>query len=134
MRAISMKQISLGMLLAAGVFSHGLATAETINQSLCVRSLNKTMSDGQAQMVLDLVVALTLAGDERGVDRVRRDYGMGMETTPLRDAFRLIASPQALGVIDYRSVATRVADAEQFQAFLAAYRQRVKNDGLSSVN
>lgn len=47
MRAISMKQISLGMLLAAGVFSHGLATAETINQSLCVRSLNKTMSDGQ---------------------------------------------------------------------------------------
>lgn len=95
---------------------------------------NRTLDDAQARNVLDLAVALTLAGDERGVDRVRRDFGLGMEATPYRDGFRLISTPQSLGVIDYRTVASKVADAEQFQAFLGAYRQRMKKGGLSSLN
>lgn len=95
---------------------------------------NRTLDDTQARSVLDLAVVLTLGGDERGVDRLRQDYGLGMEGTPYRDGFRLISTPQSKGVIDYRSVAAKVTDAEQFQAFLGAYRQRLKAGGLSSVN
>ncbi|MHA1597478.1 MAG: hypothetical protein ACTSV1_02045, partial [Alphaproteobacteria bacterium] len=88
----------------------------------------------QGQTILNLAVAMTLSGNERGIDRLLRDYGDAMDEGPFRDAFRLIASPQSFGLIDYASIAGKVADVENFQAFMEAFQERLKEQKLSAIN
>jgi len=92
------------------------------------------LDDVQGQTVLNMAIAMTLSGNERGIDRLRRDYGAAMENSRFRDAFRLIASPQTLGLIDYGSIARKVTDVENFQTFMAAYQERLKERKLSAMN
>jgi tetratricopeptide (TPR) repeat protein len=92
------------------------------------------LTDDEARMVLDWATALTLAQDERGVAAVRRRYMQAMERTPFRDAFDLITTIPEDGVIDYRTVAERIKQAEDFKSFLAAYRDRLRTEGLSAIN
>jgi hypothetical protein len=49
-----------------------------------------------------------------------------MDDSQFRDAFRLIAAVQSLGLIDYRTIGGKVAQAENFRGFIAAYRERLK--------
>ena len=92
------------------------------------------LEESQAQTVLNLVVALALSGNERGLGRLREDYGVAMDATELKDAFRLIASPNTVGMLDYRTVASKVATANNFKSFMSAYRERQKAGKLSSLN
>ncbi len=92
------------------------------------------LDDKQGQYVLNLAIALTLSGNERSLNRLRSDYGEAMEASTYREAFRLIASPQTVGLIDYGSIADKVKDVENFQAFMTAYRDRLSHQKLSSIN
>lgn len=92
------------------------------------------LNEKQARYVLNLAIALTLGGNERGIDRLRRDFGSAMDQTRFREAFQLIARPQTKELIDYSSIASRVAEAENFQSFMTAYRERLKEGGLSAIN
>ncbi len=92
------------------------------------------LEDKQAKAILDLAVAMTLARNERGIATLRRSYGPSMKNTPLGDAFRLIASTEAQGLLDYRTIKGKVKDVENFQAFMTAYRERLKKEKLSSLN
>ncbi len=92
------------------------------------------LDDLQGQTVLNIAIAMTLSGNERGIDRLRRDYGAAMDDSRFRDAFRLIASPDTLGLISYSSIAGKVADVENFQTFMAAYQERLKERKLSAIN
>jgi len=92
------------------------------------------LSDRQSQTILNLAITMTLAGNERGVDRLQRDYGGAMDNTLNRDAFRLIASPKEPGLINYPSIAGKVAKVENFQNFLSEYQERLKEQNLSSIN
>ena len=94
----------------------------------------QALNDRQGKFVLSLAIALTLSGEERAVGRVRRDYGAAMETGPYKGAFRLIAGAQSAGLIDYRTVASRVGDVENFQAFLTDYNERLREQKWSAVN
>ncbi|MEE9545081.1 MAG: hypothetical protein V3V55_05750 [Rhodospirillales bacterium] len=94
----------------------------------------KPLDDKQGRYVLNLAIALTLSGNERSLNRLRVDYGEAMETGPYREAFRLIASPQTVGLIDYGSIADKVKDVENFQAFMTVYRDRLSQQKLSSIN
>lgn len=88
----------------------------------------------EARLVLDWATALTLARDENGVRTLRRRYGEAMARTPLARAFDLITTPPEQGLIDYRTVADRIKQADDFRAFLTAYRDRLRTDGLSAIN
>ena len=92
------------------------------------------LDDSQAQTILNLAVALTLSGNQRAVNRLRRDIGPAMDKTSYKDAFRLIASNQTQGLEDYRSIADKVVIAENFRGFMDAYKERLKADRLSSIN
>jgi hypothetical protein len=92
------------------------------------------LDDKQGQYVLNLAIALTLSGNERSLNRLRSDYGEAMEASTYREAFRLIASPQTVGLIDYGSIADKVKDVENFQAFMISYRDRLSHQKLSSIN
>ncbi len=94
----------------------------------------KPLSEAQARHVLNLAIALTLGGNERAVVRLRENYDAAMAQTAFKDAFRLIASPQTLGIIDYRTIASRVNDAENFQSFMAAYKEKLRTGRLSQIN
>ena len=92
------------------------------------------LDDLQGGFVLNQAIAMTLSGNERGIDRLRRDYGVAMDNTQFRDAFRLIASPQTLGLISFSSIAGKVADVDNFQTFMDAYQERLDERKLSAIN
>lgn len=94
-----------------------------------------TLDTTQARRVLDWATALTLANDDAGVATLRSRYLGAMQKTSYRDAFDLITAAPADGVIDYRTVADRIKQAENFQSFLSAYRDRLREGGaLSAIN
>lgn len=93
----------------------------------------KPLNPEQATDVLNYAISLTLSGNERGLGRVRRDYGRAMEATRLKDAFRLVTAPTALGLISPESVTQRVKLAENFKTFLGEYKRRLKEKGLSGL-
>jgi len=86
----------------------------------------QTVTDEQAKTILNLATTLTLSGNQRAINRLRKDYGPAMDGSQFRDAFRLIATAQSLGLIDYRTIGGKVAKAENFRGFMAAYRERQK--------
>jgi hypothetical protein len=92
------------------------------------------LPEPQARMVLDIATALTLANDERGVQRIRRIYGPLMAASPYRDAFALLSSDLERGVIDYRRVGDKIKEVESFKTFLTSYRQKLQQGGLSAIN
>lgn len=91
---------------------------------------NAPLDDKQSAYILNEAIALALSNNERGLDRLRLDYITAMDATPLKDAFRLIASPQTIGLIDYNTIAAKVTDVKNFQTFMAAYLERMKSKTL----
>jgi len=91
------------------------------------------LSEKQALSVLNYAIALTLSDNERGVRRVRDDYGTPMEGTTYRDAFQLITAQKTADAVNARDVAAKVQDAENFQSFLTEYRDRLKTQTLSEL-
>ena len=94
----------------------------------------KALTEEQASQVLNLAVALTLAGNERSVAQVRRGYGKAMDATPYGEAFRLIANPGFADPSQFRTVAAKVSEAEGFQTYLAAFRERLDQGPISAIN
>ncbi len=93
------------------------------------------LDDTQARYVLNRAVSLTLATDEEGLSRLRQDHGAAMEAGPYADAFRLISANRIEDTTDVRAlVQTNVREAEGFQTFLAAYRDRLRQSTLSAIN
>ena len=66
-------------------------------------SPGRKLNEKQAQFVLNFGVALAYSGNNRGITRLSRDYLKEMDSTTFKDAFRLIASPDNIGLIDYFS-------------------------------
>ncbi|MBE0529703.1 MAG: tetratricopeptide repeat protein, partial [Rhodospirillales bacterium] len=96
-------------------------------------TFKQPLDDKQGLAVLKLTIALALSGNERGLSRTRTDFGPLMAESPYADAFRLIASPSETGLIDYQTVAGKVKEAENFQSFMADYRDRLKTNKLSEL-
>ena len=94
----------------------------------------RKLDEKQAQLVLNLGVALSYGSNNRGITRLSRDYLKEMDATSFKDAFRLIASPDNMGLIDYRTVASRVKMVSNFKNFMSDYRKRLKTGNLSQVN
>ncbi len=56
-----------------------------------------------------------------------------MAKSRLKDAFLLVASPATVGLLDPAQVSAGVKEAENFQTFMAAYRERLKKQNLSDL-
>ena len=106
---------------------------QQILKSLGTRPRNP-IDETQARYLLNLGIAYALAGNARALGRLRSEYGQAMEKTPLKAAFNLIASPQPQDFVSRESIAGRVQLAENFKAFMAVYRERLKKGNLSAIN
>ena len=94
----------------------------------------KGLDDRQAQTVLNFGVALAMSGNDRGMGQLRKDFTAGMNASPFKDAFNLIVSPNSVGLVDYRSLAKKVATVSNFKDFMVVYKERLKAGKLSSLN
>lgn len=95
---------------------------------------NQPLQPGQALDILNYTIALTLSGNDRGLAQVRENYGDAMRATDLKDAFILIATPEQFGLISFESIPSKVRVAENFQTFLAEYKERLEAEALSQIN
>lgn len=94
----------------------------------------RSLSDQNARIVLDWATALTLAGDERTLVRVRQRYTAVMADTPYRDAFALITTPRERGTMDIAAVRQQIEQAEQFKSFMIEYEDMIGERPLSAIN
>lgn len=95
---------------------------------------NKRLVPEQAQHVIDLATALTLAKDERGLARLRKVYADAMKASPMADAFDLLTSPPEHGIMDYHKVPDMIKQVQDFQTFMSEWQKKAKEQGLSSLN
>ena len=93
-----------------------------------------TLSDANARLVLDWATALTLAGDERTLVRVRQRYTGPMSSTPYKDVFNLITTPRERGQMDAQQMRAQIQQAEQFKSFLVEYKDMIGQKPLSAIN
>ncbi len=98
--------------------------------SMAVPSVETPIDDETAGIVVDWATALILAGDEQGVDRLRRLYGERMEKTAYRDEFLLLTAENEQGVPDYRTVPGKIKQVEDYRT---AYLKKLRKEGLSSA-
>jgi hypothetical protein len=92
------------------------------------------LSESQAQIVLNWATALTLGKDDRGLATLRRVYGPAMTGTSLQAAFDLLTSAPDKQLTDFPGLAEKIKQAQAFKTFLAAYKDKVTAQGLSSIN
>ncbi|HLI22661.1 MAG TPA: hypothetical protein VKV32_16170, partial [Stellaceae bacterium] len=89
-----------------------------------------------SRLVLAWAAALTLEGDQAGVDKLRHDWGPAIAGTQTAQAFDLITENPSSGVAGGGSVAdvaSRVAEIGNLQSFMATYRERLASNGLSAA-
>lgn len=110
------------------------ANAAAALSELAPEPEGNSLSDQNARIVLDWATALTLAGDERTLVRVRQRYTVPMADTPYRDAFALITTPRERGVMDVASIRQQIEQAEQFKSFMIEYEDMIGEKPLSAIN
>ncbi len=92
------------------------------------------LSADQAEWLVNTAIALSLAGDTTGLDKLAIDYGAGMAGTKQSDTFRILTSPEkATQLRDITAAQARITDVDMFQGFLDAYRKADTAPGDAKV-
>jgi hypothetical protein len=81
-----------------------------------------------APLLLNRAVALSLASDRRGLKALANRYGERMEGTDQAKAFAMLTAADN-GLVE--SVSAEMAGVDRIDAFLTAYRERLKKTSLS---
>ena len=89
----------------------------------------ETIDEEVGRTALLWAVALKLNRDEEGLRQLFELYGPGMKGSPLAATFDYIARPSDGVGFDADSIQRRIADVDQFQAFMKNYRERLLNSG-----
>jgi hypothetical protein len=82
--------------------------------------------------VLNLAVAHTLAGDRPALEALRAEWGAAMSAGPHAEAFTLLA--EDLDPDSVATIAQQLAQVDRVQAFMASYRERLRETQLSDLN
>jgi len=91
------------------------------------------LDDEQAIRVLNLATAYTLSGNERALIRTRQDFAVSMAKTRFNEAFRLVAAPLSVGLINPNSVSQRIKMVTNFRSFLDKYKDQLEENELSAI-
>ena len=90
------------------------------------------LAPAESQAVLNLAIAQTLAGSRKALDDLAGRYGAAMAKTPQSGAFALLVSD--FDRADITKVTEELEGIQQVQAFMAGYKARIADGGLSKVN
>jgi tetratricopeptide (TPR) repeat protein len=86
------------------------------------------------RQVLNLAIAYALAGDAEGLRSVRERFGDKMNVGATKDAFGLVTSITEGGAVSDKALSARFAELQEFQQFMAGYREKLKSSALSAIN
>ncbi|MCZ6862862.1 MAG: tetratricopeptide repeat protein [Alphaproteobacteria bacterium] len=92
------------------------------------------ITDNQSRILIAWSVTLLLSGDTEGLKTLRFEYGKAMEKSAYRDAYRTISTEISEILPEYGQIVAKVAEVDQFQAFMADYRRRIAQGGLQAIN
>lgn len=87
-----------------------------------------------ADLVLRWGIALTMENDTDGLTSLRDRFGPAMEKTKYKEAFKAIAGVEIGLVPDFKELVRKTGDLDDFQSFLASYRDKVQSNALSAIN
>ena len=87
-----------------------------------------------ADLVLRWGIALTMENDTDGLTSLRDRFGPAMEKTKYKEAFKAIAGVDIGFVPDFKELVRKTGDLEDYQSFLASYRDKVQSNALSAIN
>ncbi len=110
---------------AAGVYTR-LAAA--------IPKRKKKITDNQSRILIAWSVTLLLSGDPEALKTLRFEYGKAMENSAYRAAYRTITTEISENLPEYSKIVAKVAEVDQFQAFMADYRRRIAQGGLQAIN
>lgn len=84
--------------------------------------------------ILRWATALALSGDEEALQKLRTRFAATFEGTPEAEAFLVLTSRVDRNQQSFQTAVKRVAGVDQLEAFMSAYRERLKSGGLSAIN
>ena len=74
-------------------------------------------------------MGFALGGDVFGLSRLRSKFGEAMVVTPEWPMFDLVTNQVAITSLEFKAVASQVADVGGINAFLASYRDTYAGEG-----
>lgn len=125
-------------LLRAGIYWRGQrwASAAVTTENLLGqrwRAGVKLNGIEQSQRV-QLAVSYYMAGDSSSLKGLNQRYGDKMAKGPHAETFRVLTHNVDHSQIKFRDLAGQIARVADLEAFMASYRNTVKNDGFSAIN
>jgi tetratricopeptide (TPR) repeat protein len=82
-----------------------------------------TLDPQISSMVVNRATALSLAGDNAGLEALRRDFGPAMDKSKDSAFFRLLTRPEeSAGLADANTIRQRITEIDLFRSFLEKYR------------
>jgi hypothetical protein len=81
------------------------------------------IDDTKSRLVLNRAVALALAEDQDGLQRLRQTWWTSMRDSKDGELFQVLTRSAAEGGLDLETIRAQVAEIDMFKGFLAAYRK-----------
>lgn len=86
----------------------------------------------QAGWLINCAIAVSLAGDSAGLEKLRNDYSAPVASLPQNDTFLMLTQPERSDESrDIAAAQSKISEVDLFQGFLDTYR---KNGAVSSVD
>lgn len=81
----------------------------------------------QRFQVMRLAVALSLAGDQAGLNQVRERFGSLMAGTPDAAPFKILTSDIVRMDVEFRKLASEIASVSNLETFMSSYREKTES-------
>ena len=82
------------------------------------------LSSGERAEVLRMAVAYSLANDEAGLDRMRKNFAPKMTGTPDANAFAVLSQSISMHGLAFRDAAAQIASVDTLQAFMKDFSRK----------
>lgn len=83
-----------------------------------------SLKETERQDVMRAAIGYSLAGDELGLDRLRRKFTSKMAQSPDASAFEVVTAPIADKGVEFRQMVRKIADIDTLESFIADHRAR----------
>ncbi len=125
-------------LLRAGIYWRGQrwASAAATTENLLGQRwrADENLSSIEQSQVVQLAVSYYMAGDGESLKGLNQRYGDKMAKGPHAETFRVLTHKVDQSQTKFRDLAGQIARVADLEAFMASYRNTVKNAGLSAIN
>lgn len=125
-------------LLRAGIYWRGQRWASAAESTENLLGQRWRADDGlntiEQSQVVQLAVSYYMAGDAKSLKGLNRRYGDKMAKGPHAETFRVLTHKVDQSQTKFRDLAGQIARVADLEAFMASYRDKLKNGGLSALN